>query len=247
MALIIRVFGMVLMTHVACVSDPGVDNTGAQESTTTDAALVCVAAMESDIVVTMSPTMFGGTETTLHEECTVSNVVDDEPAQLEMTCPNGLGTIDWALEVSSLSIPLSDVFFLEQVVDLRYHTAGGAGLQPRWNQWAIVALPQQDTPLLVAASVEGKLPGTFGSPLVWSHAFDTTCDEQMGSCGLGVMRRVALEFSLGDDGSTVIFDQNEGEVGPYLVRVGDAFYDEGNCEGGSENWYEFVVISANPM
>lgn len=42
---------------------------------------------------------------------------------------------------------------------------------------------------------------------------------------------------------TVVFDRNRGSALPYRVNVGHAEFDEGNCEGINETWFEVVLIA----
>lgn len=81
-----------------------------------------------------------------------------------------------------------------------------------------------------------------GGALAVELVTETACAETDGSCGIGVMRRVAIEVAVEGVGAAVVFDHNAEGLGDYMIEAGQLHYDEGNCEGHSETWYEFVIL-----
>jgi hypothetical protein len=201
--------------------------------------------MQPDLVIEMLPTtLFQGapTPSSIHETCTATEVADDDPQRLVMSCPDGLETLEWRLEVSPPSLSLAGLFSVDQAVDLRYFAGGGGGPADSLpHQWAILRAPDDAAPLLVVAN--GELPGVYGSTLSSEVVPGATCDGAP-SCSIS-QHRSAVEFTLEDIGSSIVFDHNEGELGPYHIRVGKACVDDEASDVGSLTRYEFIIVRSS--
>lgn len=200
--------------------------------------------MQPDLVLAMEPVVLGSIDQSFHEACTVTSVSDGEPATLGMRCPDGLASLDWRLEATALPASLEALFSRGQTIDLDFSTSQGLPEQEP-HQSAILRVPGEADPFLIVGRGSPKVSGLHGSPHV-SIATETTCETQPGSCGTGVMRRVAFQLTMDGEAPTIVFDHNDGELGPYRVRVGNAFADEGNCDGRNESWFELVMVRTVP-
>jgi hypothetical protein len=221
-----------------------VEGSGAtDESTDGEAPLACVPGSGTPLGISMLPGADVVSSGGFLAECVIASI---EASSASLQCPSDDGELEVMLTLESFSGDLTAIASLGEPIDLAYYTTLPAEVNPpaRHMTWH---RPRDSALLLVAADVaapHGLPDGT--EPLTLGVLESTDCDATDGSCGTGVMRRVAVEVTLGDVGTARVFDGNASMLGDYLVQVGTALLDEGHCEGDSENRYTFAIVKTSP-
>lgn len=229
-----------LVGALGCPGGDADDPADTGESSAGIAALECVAPSGPDLSFKMEPAEFAPPQTHLDSACTVAEVDDGEPKILRLHCMNGLAPLDWRMSAEGMQLPLPADLVVGAEVELSYYTDDPFDVwSPVW-QWAVVRPSGAADPSLIVVASPGEMPPTDATPAI-EIVEHTTCDTNDGSC-YGEVGRVAIRFSLEDVGETIVFDHDAGELAQYRMQVGDAIWDDGNCEGLSMNWYELAVV-----
>lgn len=225
----------------SAVDDVSTTGGGSSESTDGEEVIACVPASAPPVGVTMTPTADVLQGAAYSGECFLGSI---DTSVASFTCPSDDGIVGLRLTVQNSSSDLSDLAETGDSIRLAYWTTLPSELDPP-EQHMTWRRSSDDALLLVAATVTApnRLPTQVG-PLELRVIESTDCAATDGSCGLGIMRRVAIEAALPDGTTTVVFDGNESSIGDYLLQVGTAVLDEGSCDGISENRYVFVATRA---
>ncbi len=236
----VRTWGVAWTIVVVACADAG-DSTDPSESSSGPTGLECVAPSEPDLTLVIEPESFPSPQMHLQASCTVSEVDDGDPKRLVLQCMAGSTPVEWRMSASGLQLPFPSHLVVDSQVELSYFASLQDGVSLERSRWVVLRPSADEAPSFIAASTVGGMPPTDGTPAI-DVVGDTTCESELGSCGIGETRRAALRFSLEDVGETVVFDHDEGELAHLRMQVGDAIWDDGNCEGFSANWYELAVV-----
>lgn len=174
----------------------------------------------------------------IEQACAVSESAD---ASLALACDTPTGPVAFSLSVvGEAPISFTTLFAVDDVVELEYATI-------RWPSgdlaWAAIRTGAGELSL---AAVSGWQPLPWFddhedqmSPLTFELLGATTCEISEGPCG--PLRRAAVGVAAEDGASVVVFDENTDAVGGFRIDVGEATYEDGECEGLDDTRYEFLV------
>lgn len=206
-------------------------------------AVACVEPGTVDLEIEMlpAPIVPGSPIKLLDTDCLVEGV-SDSPPEVQLSCALEETPIQWSLSASGLSASLSAALSVGENVHLVYYTNFPSTIQPRTPQAAVISVVGELSPRLVLNFAPMIILEDVESSLTVSKVPETDCAEDDGSCGLGVMRRSAIEVALDGVGTAIVFDRNAGMLGDFAIEVGEAIHDEGACDGVNAEMYEFIVL-----
>lgn len=214
---------------------------------TTSPELACEPDGAAELVLDLQP--LAATDVIIHGPCTVTAVAD-APAVLALACTAEDGSpLDVTLGLGELPFAsLAEQFAVGDAVQLDY---GRHPAYPRDHGFAAVRRADESTPRVVVVSSTQPViwfeeNSDFAAPFVLELLQDTDCAPTPSACNDDALRRAAVRVTLPGQAPVVVFDGNDGALDGYHVRVGEATFDAGDCDGLSETWYAFLIVADGP-